>query len=53
MGVRMAVQLPPQKEHVQIKVESFSFYRGVDTFLARPGRKQAAPVKSVMGRGMD
>jgi len=26
-------------------------YRGAD--LAQPGRKQAAPVKSVMGRGMD
>jgi hypothetical protein len=30
-----------------------SFYRGADKSLARPGRKQAAPVKSVMGRGMD
>ena len=28
-------------------------YRGADKSLARPGRKQAAPVKSVMGRGMD
>jgi len=28
-------------------------YLGVDKSLARPGRKQAAPVKSVMGRGMD
>ena len=27
--------------------------RGADKSLARPGRKQAAPVKSVMGRGMD
>jgi len=27
--------------------------RGADKFLARPGRKQAAAVKSVMGRGMD
>jgi len=28
-------------------------YRGADKSLARPGRKQAAPVKSVMDRGMD
>jgi len=28
-------------------------YRRADKSLARPGRKQAAPVKSVMGRGMD
>jgi len=28
-------------------------YWGVDKSLARLGRKQAAPVKSVMGRGMD
>ena len=28
-------------------------YRGADKSLARPGRKQAAPVKTVMGRGMD
>ena len=27
-----------------------SLYRGADKFLARPGRKQAAPVKSMMGR---
>ena len=26
-------------------------YRGADKSLARPGRKQAAHVKSVMGRG--
>ena len=26
---------------------------GADKSLARPGRKRAAPVKSVMGRGMD
>jgi len=32
---------------------SVSFYQGADKSLARPGRKQAAPVKSVMGRGMD
>jgi len=30
-----------------------SSYRGADKSLARPGRKQAAPVKTVMGRGMD
>jgi len=29
------------------------YYRGADKSLARPGRKQATPVKSVMGRGMD
>jgi len=28
-------------------------YRGADKSLARPGRKQAAPVKIVMARGMD
>jgi len=28
-------------------------YRGADKSLARPGRKQAAPVKSVMGKEMD
>jgi hypothetical protein len=28
-------------------------YRGADKPLAQPGRKQAAPVKSVMGREMD
>jgi len=28
-------------------------YRGADKSLVRPGRKQAAPVKTVMGRGMD
>ena len=28
-------------------------YRGADKSLARPGRKQAAPVNSVKGRGMD
>ena len=26
---------------------------GADKSLARPGSQQAAPVKSVMGRGMD
>ena len=28
-------------------------HRGADKSLARPGRKQTAPVKSVMGRGID
>jgi len=28
-------------------------YRGADKSLARLGRKQAAPVKSEMGGGMD
>ena len=28
-------------------------YPGADKSLAQPVRKQAAPVKSVMGRGMD
>ena len=28
-------------------------YRGADKTLARLGRKQAAPVKSMMGRVMD
>jgi len=28
-------------------------YRDANKSLARPGRKQAAPVKNVMGRGMD
>ena len=28
-------------------------HRGADKSLARSGRKQAVPVKSVMGRGMD
>jgi len=28
-------------------------YLGANKSLARPGRKQAAPVKNVMGRGMD
>ena len=31
----------------------FSFYRSADKSLARPGTKQAASVKSVMGRGVD
>jgi len=30
-----------------------ALYRGADKSLARQGRKQAAPVKSEMGRGMD
>ena len=28
-------------------------YRGADKSLARPGGKQAAPIKSVMGREID
>jgi len=32
---------------------SEGIYREADKSLARPGRKQAAPVKSVMGRGID
>jgi len=28
-------------------------YQGADKSLARPGRKQAVPVKNAMGRGMD
>ena len=31
----------------------FDKHRTADKSLARPGRKQAASVKSVMGRGMD
>jgi len=29
------------------------YYRGADKSLARPVKKQAAPVKNVMGREMD
>jgi len=28
-------------------------YQGADKSLVRPGRRQAEPLKSVMGRGMD
>ena len=28
-------------------------YQGADKSLAQPGRKQATPIKSVMGRGRD
>jgi len=31
----------------------FQLTLGADKSLARAGRKQAAPVKSAMGRGMD
>jgi len=31
----------------------YKYYRSADKSLARPGRNQAAPVKSVMDRGMD
>ena len=34
-------------------VGRFQLYLGAHKSLARPGRKQAAPVKSVMGREMD
>jgi len=40
-------------ESVYSAVRTDSLYRGADKSLARSGRKQAAPVKSVMGRGMD
>ena len=35
------------------RVSSLTYYWGADKSLAQPGRKQAAPVKSAMGRGMD
>jgi len=38
------------RKHGNICITS---YRGADKSLARPGRKQAAPVESVMDRGMD
>jgi len=37
----------------QYKNKIIVSYRDADKSLARPGRKQSAPVKSVMGRGMD
>jgi len=43
---RIYVQRKPQFSRPKL-------YRGADKSLARRGRKQAAPVKSVMGRGMD
>ena len=36
-----------------VMITAWVNYRGADKSLARPGRKQAASVKSVMGRGMD
>jgi len=39
--------------YVDIQEWNVNMYRGADKSLVRPGRKQAAPVKSVMGRGMD
>ena len=36
----------------RLEYEAFTNYRCADKSLARPGRKQAAPVKSVMGRGI-
>ena len=35
------------------KALTIIYYQGVDKSLARSGRKQAVPVKSVMGRGVD
>ena len=40
-------------ESVYSAVRTDTLYGGADESLARRGRKQAAPVKSVMGRGMD
>jgi len=39
----------------RLKIEGciYVYTRGADKSLARPVRKQAAPVKSVMGRRMD
>ena len=42
-----------QRKTVCLLMACFKMYRGADKSLARPRRKQAAPVKSVMGRGMD
>ena len=36
-----------------VEEQGCKLYLGADKSLARPGRKQAAPVKSVMGREMD
>jgi len=38
---------------VVLQKKGRSDFPGADKSLARPGRKQAAPVKSVMGIGMD
>jgi len=35
------------------RVYSLTYYWGAEKSVARPGRKQAAPVKGAMGRGMD
>ena len=43
----------PCKRRFHVQRYQLDFYRGADKSLARLGRKQAAPVKSVMGRGMD
>jgi len=37
----------------QQQTSTSASYRGADKSLAQPGRKEAAPVKSVMDRGMD
>jgi len=56
------LQLEPFLERVKFLGDIFGngqkniytyIYRGAEKSLARPGRKQAALVKSVMGRGMD
>ena len=42
-------------DHVYLRCYEHNFPQipGADKTLARPGRKQAETVKSVMGRGMD
>jgi len=45
------VMLPATEIRMELPV---TVYTGdADKSLTRPGRKQAAPVKSVMGRGID
>jgi len=45
----------PRNKHTSLRVKKIftSVHRGADKSLARPGRKQAASVQSVLGRGMD
>ena len=38
--------------HLRLYVYIYIYISGAGKSLARPGRKQAAPVKSVTGRGM-
>jgi len=45
--------LQPRCATSNVMITVWVNYRGADKSLARPGRKQVAPVKSVMGRGMD